>query len=240
MRRQVSLEEISDGRLYGKNDMVRACTGDCRGCSDCCGGMGNSVILDPLDIYRLTVGLGLTFEELMTDKIELNVVDGVILPNLKMSTGDETCAFLDGEGRCSIHAQRPGICRLFPLGRYYMPEEAAEPMSGSGSGTEDSPRRSAGGFRYFLQVHECPMPNKTKVKVSKWIDTPNVDRYERFVNDWHDFLEAVQEKLRFESEAKKINLLLLQLFFARPYEERDFYVQFEERLAFAREALGFA
>lgn len=246
MRRQVSLEEISDGKLYEKNDMVRACTGDCRGCSDCCG-MGNSVILDPLDIWRLTVGLGLTFEELMTDKIELNVVDGVILPNLKMSTGDETCAFLDEAGRCSIHAQRPGICRLFPLGRYYLP---------------------TGGFRYFLQVHECPMPNKTKVKISKWIDTPEVDRYERFVNDWHDFLEAVQEKLRFESacapgrqsagdgadsgsecerteqekdeEAKRINLLLLQLFFARPYEEGDFYEQFEERLAFAEEALGFA
>ena len=276
MRRHVSLEEISDGRLYGKNDMVRACTGDCRGCSACCGGMGNSVILDPLDIYRLTVGLGLTFEELMADKIELNVVDGVILPNLKMSTGNETCAFLDEAGRCSIHAQRPGICRLFPLGRYYMPEEEAKPMAVSGSRTEDSPqrsagsfrtedspRRSAGGFRYFLQVHECPMPNKTKVKVSKWIDTPELDRYERFVNDWHYFLEDVQKRLEAEQpcapirqpaedgsadgaeqptdeEARKINLLLLKLFFARPYEEGDFYAQFEERLAFAKEALGFA
>ena len=290
MRRQVSLEEISDGRLYGKNDMVRACTGDCRGCSACCSGMGNSVILDPLDIYRLTVGLGLSFAELMEDKIELNVVDGVILPNLKMGSESEACAFLDETGRCSIHAQRPGICRLFPLGRYYPP--AAE----AGTGEPGAAR----GFRYFLQVHECPMPNKTKVKVGKWVDTPDLERYERFVNDWHYFLEDVQQRLapeltstpeeagmpeqtdkpgplpagpgadendRWEhmepgntrhgatsgagnggrecaepeadEEAGKINLLLLKLFFVRPYEERDFYGQFEARLAAAKEALGF-
>ena len=111
MKRQVSLEEISDGRLYGKNDMVRAGCGGCRGCSACCSGMGNSIILDPLDVFRLTLGLGLPFEALLEDKIELNVVDGVILPNLKMSAESETCAFLDKAGRCSIHALRPGICR---------------------------------------------------------------------------------------------------------------------------------
>lgn len=241
MRRQVSLEEISDGRLYGKNDMVRAGTGGCRDCSACCSGMGNSAILDPFDIYRLTTGLETSFEELMADKIELNVVDGVILPNLKMSTDSETCAFLDGAGRCSIHAQRPGICRLFPLGRYYMPEEIAGPAAASGSGTGNCRRRSSGSFRYFLQVHECPAPNKTKVKVSKWIDTPQLDRYERFVNDWHYFLEDVQDRLAQESdeEKKKINLLLLKLFYIRSYEEGDFYGQFEKRLAIAGEALGF-
>ena len=117
MKRNVSLEEISDGRLYSRNDMVKAGCGDCKGCSSCCSGMGNSVILDPYDIYRLTALMGSTFEELMQGKIELNVVDGIILPNLSMSSGTETCAFLNEQGRCSIHAYRPGICRLFPLGR---------------------------------------------------------------------------------------------------------------------------
>lgn len=288
MRRQVSLEEISDGRLYGKNDMVRTDCGGCRGCSSCCRGMGNSVILDPLDIYRLTVGLSCTFEELMTDKIELNVVDGVILPNLKMSVGDETCAFLDAAGRCSIHAQRPGVCRLFPLGRYYPPADSsvAEPGAALSSvtepeaagsdvagtdhaGTNAEKKETSGkaegitkgagrkpahgssasrGFRYFLQVHECPMPNKTKVKVSKWVDTPDLNRYEQFVNDWHYFLEHVQERVAQETdeEIRKINLLLLKLFYIKPYDnigpydERDFYRQFGERLAMAREVLDLA
>ena len=36
MRRQASLEEISDGHLYGLNDMVKADCGGCSGCSACC------------------------------------------------------------------------------------------------------------------------------------------------------------------------------------------------------------
>ncbi|MBD8992317.1 MAG: YkgJ family cysteine cluster protein, partial [Blautia sp.] len=47
MRREVSLEEISDGRLYELNDMVKADCQDCAGCHDCCEGMGDSVVLDP-------------------------------------------------------------------------------------------------------------------------------------------------------------------------------------------------
>ena len=36
MKRFVSMEEISDGRLYGADDMVRAGCGGCEGCSACC------------------------------------------------------------------------------------------------------------------------------------------------------------------------------------------------------------
>ena len=85
MKRNVSLQEISDGRLYGPNDMVKADSRGCKGCFECCRGMGNSVVLDPYDIYRLTLGLKRSFEELLQQELALNVVDGVILPNLKMT-----------------------------------------------------------------------------------------------------------------------------------------------------------
>ena len=51
-----NLEEISDGKRYGLNDMVRAACNDCAGCSSCCEDMGESIILDPLDIYELIKG----------------------------------------------------------------------------------------------------------------------------------------------------------------------------------------
>ena len=81
--------------------------------------MGTSVVLDPFDAYRMTAGTGKTFEALLAGPLELNVVDGIILPNLKMAGEEEACSFLDQNGRCRIHAYRPGICRLFPLGRIY-------------------------------------------------------------------------------------------------------------------------
>ena len=159
-QRNVSMDEISDGRLYGLNDMVKADCRDCEGCSACCRGMGTSIVLDPLDIYRLTAGLGESFEKLLAGGVELNLADGLILPNLRMAGEKEQCVFLDERGRCGIHPFRPGICRLFPLGRFY----------------------ENGSFRYFLQVNECRRENRGKVKVRKWIDTPDVKQYDQFIS----------------------------------------------------------
>lgn len=219
MKRNVSLEEISDGKLYTLNDMVKADCHDCWGCSACCRGMGSSIILDPLDVCRLSVNLGKSFDELLEKELELGMVDGAILPNLRMTGPEEACVFLDGRGRCSIHSFRPGICRLFPLGRYYQERE----------------------FRYFLQVHECPKPDRTKVKVKKWIDTPNLKQYEAYITDWHYFLEDAA-RLVTESQdtdsPKNLNLYILQSFYRKPYQEEDFYVQFEERMREAKKLLG--
>ena len=115
MERRVNMEEISDGKRYTGNDLVRADCHDCEGCSACCRGMGNTIQLDPMDIYRLTKGLSMTFEQLLASAVELQLVDGLILPNLKMTGETMACSFLNEEGRCSIHPFRPGICRLFPL-----------------------------------------------------------------------------------------------------------------------------
>lgn len=212
MRKVENLDEISDGRIYGLNDMVRADCQDCQGCSDCCQAMGQSILLDPLDIFRICKNTKLNFEQLLADKIELNVVDGIILPNLKMVGPKERCAFLNEEGRCSIHEFRPGICRLFPLGRCY----------------DDH------SFQYFLQVNECSKKNRTKVKVSKWIDTPDLKRNQQYILEWHNFLKSVENLIMQDGSGeihKKVNMVLLNQFFVKPYEyEEDFYRQFEQRL----------
>jgi hypothetical protein len=38
MERRIDLAEISDGKLYGAEDMVKADCGDCEGCFACCQG----------------------------------------------------------------------------------------------------------------------------------------------------------------------------------------------------------
>lgn len=212
MLRDIDLSEVSDGKLYTNNDMVKTDCNGCKGCSECCHGMGNSIILDPYDIYQLCKGLGTTFENLLACSIELNVADGIILPNLKMSGDTERCSFLTEEGRCSIHGFRPGICRLFPLGRYY--EEKS--------------------FRYFLQIKECPYPNKTKTKIRKWLGIERLKEYEAYTNDWHYYLKPLQEyAMSFEDseKIKAISMFILQTFYLTPYQtDQDFYPQFYARI----------
>lgn len=220
MERNVNLSEISDGKLYDLNDLVKVGCNDCKGCSACCQDMGKSIILDPLDIFRILKAHNQTFEDLLVDTIELNIVDGIILPNLKMAGASEKCAFLNCEGRCSIHAVRPGICRLFPLGRYY----------------EDH------AFKYFLQVHECKIIKRTKVKVRKWIDIPDIKDNEQFIIDWHYFLKDLQsivKNTQNDSLMKEISMYILKNFYLRPFNyDIDFYLQFNERLSEAKKGCG--
>lgn len=222
MLRECNLDEISDGKKYSINDMVKADCDDCKGCSACCHGMGSSIVLDPLDVHRLMSHFQTRFEVLLEDKIELNIVDGVILPNLKMNTQaeGEPCVFLDAEGRCSIHEDRPGICRIFPLGRVY----------------EDN------SFSYILQIHECQKENRSKVKVSKWIDTPDLKKNQQFITDWHYFLKAAQARLAAggdEEQIKRTAMQILQYFYIEPYHtDCDFYGQFDKRLIQMKKLVG--
>ncbi len=212
MIREVNLEEISDGKLYGPNDMVKADCQDCQGCSACCKGMGESIVLDPLDLHRLAWGLHVIPQQLLAGPVQLHVVDGLVLPSLSMDGPDEACRFLDEKGRCLVHAFRPGICRLFPLGRIY----------------------EGNSFRYFLQVHECRNQNRTKVKVRKWINTPDFAKYERYIADWHSFLKAREQEALQDlggEAAKQICMEVLNRFYLTAYDKgRDFYEQFYQRL----------
>jgi hypothetical protein len=245
-----NLENISDGKLYEWNDMVKVGCHDCAGCSECCRDMGQSILVDPYDVFQLTRNLGQSFEELLDGPLELHVEDGLILPNLRMTEGTTdnftqapfvpessgkqkeerrpfvpesagkqqearhipACSFLNPQGRCSIHAFRPGICRLFPLGRNYTPEH----------------------LNYFLLVHECPAKNKTKMKVSKWLDCDRLRDYQQFLLEWHNLTKRVRaqvaEHIEDAGTSRQVTMQFLNLFYVKPYTGDDFYTEFYERL----------
>lgn len=215
MKREIDLNEISDGRLYTSNDMVKIGCNDCEGCSECCRMVGDTILLDPYDIFQLEQALGIGFEELMAEHLELRVVDGLICPHLKMRP-EEGCVFLDPEGRCSIHGHRPGFCRMFPMGRIYQEQ----------------------GFKYFLQVHECSYPNKTKVKLRKWLGIPSLDTYEKYIREWHVLVQDLVKTIEgTESQEiiKKLNMYVLNQFYVNQYDvDKDFYSQFYQRLEEAK------
>lgn len=220
MRREGALEDISDGRRYSLNDMVKAGCSGCAGCSDCCRGMDDTIVLDPYDIVRMTSGCGKSFETMLREGlIALSVYDGIILPHIAMADKDKACGFLNHEGRCSIHAYRPGICRLFPLGRIY----------------ED------GSFSYFLQTNQCRFQNPSKVKIKNWLDTPKAAEYEAYICKWHYFIKELTDyiaKQQGEQRAKTVNMLILQNFYVLSFErDADFFEQFERRLDSTKTAI---
>ena len=205
--------EISDGKLYSANDMAKISCHDCAGCSSCCQDMGESIWLDPYDVFLLTKHLGKTFEELLVKEVEFHVEDGLILPNLKMMGENEpVCGFLNEEGRCSIHEFRPGFCRLFPLGRNYEGDK----------------------LTYFVLKEACPASNKSKVKINKWLGMPNLKTYEKFLIEWHDLTKKLRayytEHAEDDTVIKAVNMKFLQIFYLTPYEDAEFYEMFSKRM----------
>lgn len=212
---------VTDGKLYELKEFVRAGCGDCSGCSECCRDMGQSIVLDPYDMFRLKTETGKTFQALMEDGIfALSVREGLIIPYLRMREDTNSCVFLNEQGRCTIHSYRPGLCRLFPLGRNY----------------------ADGKLSYIRMTEACTKKAYAKVRISDWIGVRPPEAYEAFVHAWHDFRKKVACRLpeADEEQTMQINTYLLQTFFVNDLKaEDDFFAFAGERMAFITKTLGF-
>jgi Fe-S-cluster containining protein len=202
------------------------------------------IVLDPWDIYQLKKASGCGLEKLLNVTVRLEVIDGLIQPVLAMAGG--VCPYLGADGRCEIHTYRPGICRLYPLGRCW----------------ED------GDFSYILQTGECTHCTGSKVKVKKWLGIPDLSRYEAYCRTWHAFLKAAQaccgaaeestgtEQMQEKAAGsagtaarrtgaaqdhlrKIVCMQILEKCYLAGFDtEKDFYPQFEEQLQAACRSLG--
>ena len=228
MLRDQELKDIYDGHFYTSDDMVMVGCHDCHGCSDCCRQTGDTIILDPYDMYLLTKGTGKVFTDMIEKEIEIRLVDGLILPNLMQHHeengsenpgSDDRCPFLSAEGRCSIRAFRPGFCRLFPLGRCYDGDD----------------------FQYILQKDECSRTNRYPVRVRDWLEIPDLEDYEDYIRSWHSFCRAAGNATGRLTERSWDSVMryVLQVFYVEPYlTKEEFRPQYDHRMQICRKALA--
>ena len=205
MKRNVEFTEISDNKTYTSGDMCKVNTGGCAGCHECCSFTEGTIFLDPYDAYELSQNLNLSFQEMLGRFISLTVVDGVVTPVLMQK--NNTCYFLNKEGRCDIHTFRPGFCRMFPLGRIWKSEDE---------------------FKYFVQVHECPNIS-SKIKIKSWLNIENIKEYEDFVIKWHKIIVKIREiYVSSPEKSNAVNTRMLESFFLEQ-SSGNFFRTFDEK-----------
>lgn len=82
---------------------------------------------------------------------------------------------------------------------------------------------------------------RSKVKVSKWIDTPDLVRNQSFVTTWHYLINQVEALVNDSGDdafRRNLNVFLPNTFYLKAYDTaRDFYEQFEERMQQFREVV---
>ena len=79
----------------------------CHRCLACC--RFKKIQLNPYETARMASRLGIS----TTDFITRYTIGGTVL----RFTEEDACVFLQADG-CAVHADRPLVCRLYPLGRY--------------------------------------------------------------------------------------------------------------------------
>ena len=87
----------------------------CTNCCECCRNVRSSVMVEPLDLFRIAKYTYRSIEEAsqeFTDPVMLSW--GFPILTLKTETFMDTCVFLKN-CRCSIHDAKPRACRIYPL-----------------------------------------------------------------------------------------------------------------------------
>ena len=70
------------------------------------------------------------------------------------------------------------------------------------------------------------------MKVSKWLEVDLMKDYDRFFVKWHALTKSLRQTMQNcdEEEAKRKNMLFLQMFYFTPVQQENFYDGFYERL----------
>ena len=92
----------------------------CTGCANCCKNVRDSILLNPLDAFRLVKyfqkqGTARAPEEILDDVADLKEISrGFYLYVINTINNGGVCRLLKS-GRCTVYDSRPSTCRLYPF-----------------------------------------------------------------------------------------------------------------------------
>ena len=162
--------------------------------TNCCRDL--RLILTPYDIIRLKNRLKLSSKEFL-DKFTFSEFDskmGLPIVLLKMNNDElRRCPFVSPEG-CTIYEDRPGACRIYPLGR------AAQ------KGVFEGVRE-----KYFIikEAHCRGFNEKKRWTIKEWLQDQEVDKYNA-MNDFWTEVTTSRHPLRYQGLGdKKLKMFYL-------------------------------
>jgi uncharacterized protein len=157
----------TDSRLCQDDTFAFACGPEVPCFTECCGKL--ELLLTPYDVLRLRTRLSITSEDFLNSYTIMRWKTGHGFPEvlMKMDSATKRCPFVTPAG-CSLYEDRPGACRIYPLGR----AASSHPMDGS--------RQE---FYFIVRESHCRgFEQKEKWKVREWLADQGMQEYNR-LND---------------------------------------------------------
>ena len=155
-----------DNRLSLDDTFQFACGPQVPCFTECCGKLELS--LTPYDVLRLRRRLGMTSEQFLDTHTIIRRSTPHGFPEVMMQMDPATgkrCPFVKPDG-CSVYEDRPGACRIYPLGR----AATRHPV-------DDTPRE----FYFTVREEHCRGFEENRTfTVREWIEDQGIGEYNKF------------------------------------------------------------
>lgn len=178
----------------------------CKACGNCCRNRKEPILLTGYDVFRIAKGLKIETIEVVT-KYTIGYVGGTSnLPVLTLKERQDGSCSLLRNGKCMVHANKPLVCAIYPLGRYYLPAEKR--------------------FGYFQQNICCGTDEVHTLE--EWLDKFNIHEWDEASSLWATIITKLAEQTMKIKESKAIekmaNILAIALYYDydtnKPYTEQ--------------------
>ena len=163
----------------------------------CCAAL--NLPLTPYDILRLKNRLGLPSDEFLNRHTDTRLDAHPRFPMvlLKMREEDKKCPFVTPEG-CSVYEDRPGACRIYPIGRASM--------------KVDQEKEAREKFFVVREAHCLGFSEQRRWTVEEWTEDQGLDEYNAMNDLWLEIISS-QRSLGPEKDIPR----KMQMFFMASY-----------------------
>ncbi len=154
----------------------------CTRCGRCCIHR-EDILLSPQDIFRMAGELGMEAGEFMADYCEAYIGKDSRFPIARlMPRGSVRRCPLLKDRKCRVHAAKPSVCAMFPVGRCIVMRGPGEEEAGS-------------GIQYVLNLTSCGERSETHT-VREWLQSFGIPLEDRFFLKWQEVVYEAGEAFR--------------------------------------------
>lgn len=92
---------------------------DCQMCGHCCKGRSEPIVVTGYDVFRFSKALDMSLKESISLNCEVYLGHTSHIPVCVLKERMDGSCRLMRKGKCMVQDNKPAVCALYPLGRYY-------------------------------------------------------------------------------------------------------------------------
>ena len=161
----------------------------------CCADL--NLLLTPYDILRITGRLEISTGDFLDDFTDTKIDERSRFPMvyLKMKEdGNKPCPFVSRNG-CTIYEDRPGACRIYPLGR--------------ASSKSDGQSNTSEQFFTVNESHCLGFDEDVKWTIGEWIENEGLQEYNEINDQWMEIITSHKSLGIEDDSVKKIQMFYM-------------------------------